>query len=206
MGNKCNYVLKQKVLTNGLCNRVKKAQFTEYAKRDFLDNGIYRKSINGETVDDIYFEYWLEGNVEDLLEAIKVNNAFYQRLKRLKTRVSNMLNKGHCLFITLTFNDETLNNTTAKQRRVMVSRFLKKHKTEYVANIDFGKKNHREHYHVLLLANKCDLSAWWRFGAVDVEHVRLHNTAKTKLSKYICKLSNHAIKETTKRSACLYSR
>lgn len=119
-----------------------------------------------------------------------------------------MLVSGNCLFLTLTFNDETLKDTSADTRRQYVRKYLKQFNCKYVANIDFGKENHREHYHAVICADKIDLSSWRIHGNINVERVRNRNIERdnTRLSKYICKLSNHAIKETTKRSSLIYSR
>ena len=92
-------------------------------------------------------------------------------------------------------------------RRKYVSRCLKKYNTLYVANIDFGKKNGREHYHAVISIDKVD-NKDWLYGDIDFKRVRNKNIEedKKRLSKYIAKLSNHAIKETTKRCCLLYSR
>jgi hypothetical protein len=78
----------------------------------------------------------------------------------------------------------------------------------YVANIDYGAKNKREHYHALINCDKIDFSNWRKYGNINAERVKNKDieSDKIKLSKYIAKLSNHAIKETTKRSCLIYSR
>lgn len=157
---------------------------------------------------DLYSYCAENGLLNELKECMKINNAEYERTKRLKNRVATMLLSGSCCFITLTFNDDTLSNTTEKQRRVAVSRYLKQYGCLYVANIDYGAKNKREHYHALINCDKIDFSAWRKYGNINAERVRNKDfeSDKTKLSKYIAKLSNHAIKETTKRSCLIYSR
>ena len=78
----------------------------------------------------------------------------------------------------------------------------------YVANIDFGAQNHREHYHAVIQCKKIDASSWHKYGAIFIEKVRNNGIGHDceRLSKYVSKLSNHAIKETTKRCSLLYSR
>jgi len=119
-----------------------------------------------------------------------------------------MLLNGQCLFLTLTFNDDTLQRTTQKERRTAVSRYLKQFNCRYVANIDFGKENGREHYHAVINCGSVCFDSWRKFGNINAERIRNKDLKadKTKLAKYICKLSNHAIKETTKRSSLIYSR
>jgi len=212
---KVDYAFKAKVLNEhyDLLNKAKKASLLDYAIHQYEDNGIIMYCLshsNGEnkTSRDLLFECIENGLKDEYLEAVKINKASYERTNRLKKRVSDMLLGGDCLFLTLTFNDDTLTNTTSKDRRCYVSRYLKQFNAKYVANIDFGSQNHREHYHALIGASNIDLSSWRKYGNINVERVRNRNIDrdKTKLSKYICKLSNHAIKETTKRSALIYSR
>ena len=110
-------------------------------------------------------------------------------------------------FLTLTFNDSILSSTSPETRRKYVRRFLKSFNCQYVGNIDFGKRNHREHFHALIGTGKIDYSLWnTRFGAINGLKVRNSTDDKARLSRYIAKLTNHAIKETTKRSVIIYSR
>lgn len=138
-------------------------------------------------------------------EAKKINNASYKRTIRLKERIHKMLNSGQCIFLTLTFSNDTLLNTTLDTRRRYVARYLKRNCIEYVANIDYGKKNDREHYHAVVLCDKVNYSDWHNIGAIKGEKVR-NNNDFMKLAKYVDKLTNHAIKETTKRNHLIYSR
>lgn len=149
-----------------------------------------------------------DGKYDVFNECLKINDASYKRTKRLKDRIASMLLDGECLFLTLTFNDDALRDTTAKQRRVAVSRYLKQFNCKYVANIDFGTKNNREHYHAIINCERVRLDSWRKYGNINVKRVRNRNidNDKTRLAKYIAKLSNHCIKETTKRSSLLYSR
>lgn len=160
---------------------------------------------------DLYRNCLESGLEREYYECVKINHATYERTKRLKERVKSMLLNGSCIFLTLTFTDTTLKDTTAEQRRKAVARYLKQHNCMYIANIDFGKdktKTMREHYHALINCDKVDFTAWRKYGNINAERVRSRNidTDKTRLSKYIAKLSNHAIKETTKRSSLMYSR
>ena len=116
-----------------------------------------------------------------------------------------MLLLGNCIFITLTFKDNVLNNTTRETRRRYITRFLKAHSSEYVANIDFGEKNHREHYHAVIMCDKLN-NKLWTYGAIDFERIKVNNDAPKRLAKYVCKLTNHAIKNTTQKNYCIYSK
>ena len=190
----------------------------DYSKSIYDSDGVVNKCLSmpkvyNETCNDLFIECTLNGLHKEYMEIEKINHASFERVKRLKDRVSTMLsNDNGAVFLTLTFNDGSLSNFTAKQRRVAVSRFLKQCECMYVANIDFGKKNHREHYHCLVNTSfiATNLLKDWscNFGGCKAEIVKNKDLGldTIKLSKYISKLVNHSIKETTRRSALIYSR
>lgn len=137
-------------------------------------------------------------------EAQKINKAFYARVKRLKNKITKMLEGGTCIFLTFTFTDEVLKKTTADTRRQKIRRFLNFYDAPYVANIDFGAKNGREHYHAIIQIDKINYSLY-DYGALNGKKIK-STSDSIKLAKYISKLTNHAIKETTKRNSIIYSR
>lgn len=125
--------------------------------------------------------------------------------QRARQKIESIIQFGNALFLTLTFTDDVLFSTTEKTRRTYVSRFLKENCIEYIANIDFGAKNGREHYHaVVSVDNKLDYLNW-KFGALNGLKIR-KNSKPIAMAKYINKLSNHATKSTTKNSKLIYSR
>lgn len=149
-------------------------------------------------------EYYMTTNPTEWHEAEKINTAFYSRVRRLKKKIAKMLENGNCIFLTFTFTDDILQKTNADTRRQKVRRFLSQYNCEYVANIDFGAKNGREHYHALIQTDKVDYNSY-DYGALNGEKVRSTNDF-VKLAKYISKLTNHAIKDTAKGSRIIYNR
>lgn len=158
-------------------------------------------------------------------ECEKIVDADKQRKKRLRKRIERIMSKGKAYFITLTFNDETLMNTDEKTRRTYATRLLKSISPDFVGNIDFGKQNGREHYHFVAYSTLLDdikyrftkkygwicsdavqLAEWSKYGFYSIKSCGSDKVDKQKLSWYISKLTNHAIKETTKRSALIFSR
>lgn len=205
-----SYVLKEH---SDLLLKAKKSTMLDYAINEYECNGvimpILRRSNNDLMTVSELRNYCIENGIKkEFLECFKINHASYKRTQRLKERIENMLLSGSCIFLTLTFNDTKLQNTTPKERRVAVSRYLKSFSSKYVANIDFGSKNHREHYHAVVCADSINYKLWNKYGYIHGQKIRNKDIKedKTKLAKYICKLSNHAIKETTKRSSLIYSR
>ena len=143
----------------------------------------------------------------DVIDVDVLRNYDNHRKKnqRARTKIESILQSGTALFLTLTFTDDVLVSTTEKTRRTYVSRFLKENCIEYIANIDFGAKNGREHYHaVVSVDNKLDYSKW-KFGALNGVKIR-KNSKPLVMAKYINKLSNHATKSTTKNSRLISSR
>lgn len=213
-----DYAYKSYVLNehSDLLIKQKRASLYEYALIQAYETGEIKYALRTHNKDygsmsDLLDYCAVNGLKNELKECFKINHAEYERTKRLKNRVATMLLNGSCIFLTLTFTDATLKETTPQQRRVAVSRYLKQYNCMYVANIDFGKdktKTMREHYHALINCDKVEFESWRRYGNINAERIRNRDieSDKTKLSKYIAKLSNHAIKETTKRSSLMYSR
>lgn len=163
------------------------------------------EDVNFNT-DEEEFSLLLEGYTEnDLKEARKINKASYKRVDRLKDRIDRYLTLGKCVFATLTFRDDVFKDTTQETRRRYVARYLKSISPYYVANIDYGKTTEREHYHAIIVIDFIRPGSW-SYGFDSYEHIRCDKLATTKLSKYVSKLTNHAIKETTKRNCYIYSR
>lgn len=157
------------------------------------------------------------------LECKKICHSFIQRRIRLMNRIQNMLidSNGELksnLFLTMTFPQTFIDRTTEKNRRKYISEFLRQFNVPYVANIDFGDNHEyidrkgkkkvataREHYHAILQAEKIDWSLY-PYGRIHIERIYTSEKSKKKLATYVAKLTNHAIKESTKRTCLLYSR
>lgn len=137
-------------------------------------------------------------------ECYRIVNADSSRRKRLRSRIESMFGKGRVVFLTLTFSDESLLTQDIYRRR-NVSRFLKTISNDFVANIDFGKTTGREHYHAVCVTDVEDF-AGWTYGFYKAQVVNKDGVDAKRLATYISKLSNHAVKETTKRNALIYSR
>lgn len=189
-----DYELRAQVIESGLVKKVKQLK----QQRNFA-------------VGTNYYDYYM---YEDLFlqcedpwsyaEAVKAARADFARNTRLKNRIRTYLDNGSCIFLTLTFTNDVLEHTSAETRRKYVLRFLKASSSFYVANIDFGAQHGREHYHAIVMCDFVPLAAW-TYGAINAQRVRQSSNPLI-MAKYISKLVNHAIKETTKRSAIIYSR
>lgn len=212
---KPNYELKAKVIENGCCKFARKYSLSLW-KLEQTNEETSEKDL-AKILNHInrYGEELTNYSEEELKEAEKVNCASYKRTKRLKDRIDYILQNKDAKFLTLTFTDEILESTTSETRRRYITRFLKSQCSLYVANIDFGGKNGREHYHavVIPLNAKIDGKDYReKCGSIDFKNVwhksneeTMENSSK-RLSKYVNKLTNHAIKETTKQNRIIYSK
>jgi len=129
----------------------------------------------------------------------------YKRRKRIEKHCKTLVNSGCALFVTLTFTDKTLNDTTREQRRRIIQRYLKDNCSHYVANVDYGGRYGREHYHAIV-SNDINLNDYHKYGAIKVQHIRKSEESLEKLSKYISKLTNHALKQDSLDTRLIFSR
>lgn len=202
-----DYKKKAEVISSGLVTTYKQVKRAEYAHGLLHTWGEKIKTdMDIVTAEEQRF-FYSQFMPDEWQEAKRVYDCHRQQTSRLKKRIERMItSSSDCTFLTLTFSDYWLSRTSPDTRRKYVSRFLKANATEYVANIDFGGKNGREHYHAVTNARINPKN--WIYGNLDVKPVRYNPDCKSslKLAKYVAKLTNHAIKETTKRCALIYSR
>ena len=199
-----DYAKKADVIRSGLCITEKQVSRAFYAQHVLDTTGEYVYSeMDTQRAEELQLFHRMF-NLENWEEARRINHASRARINRLKKRIASMLKNGECLFLTLTFTDEVLAKTTEDTRRQAVRRYLKSFGVPYVANIDFGKKNGREHYHAVIQTYHVDYAAY-TYGAINGERIRSVEDY-VKLSKYVAKLTNHAIKETNKRQVIIYSK
>ena len=200
-----DYKRKSELLKDGtMIAEVKRIRKSEFAAYVFATTGeLIYSAYDSETV----FQKRLElCNNPDFQECEKILHAQSTRSSRLRSRIEHIITGyENATFCTLTFTDEYLASTSPQTRRVYVTRYLKEQSggLPYVANIDFGKKNGREHFHAVC-AFRLDPKQW-ECGHLDIRKIR-DSSKPLKLAKYISKLTNHAIKETAKRNAAIYSR
>ena len=200
--------LKQIILENKLHREVGELSLKGYRLYQREQNGLYYPTL-------INYSYQeLENEKKEFVNlygyktykiATNLNHASYKRTARLKERIREAVASGSAWFITITFSPETLAKTNEKTRRAYVSRWLKSLTSFYVANIDYGLKNEREHYHAVITSDQRPPKTW-SYGFVDILKVATSEIDTKRISKYISKLTNHAIKNTTKSKRIIYSR
>lgn len=152
---------------------------------------------------------------EDMARVCKnLDDARYHRAKRARKRIGCSVLSGNAFFLTLTFRDEVFTNTNEETRRRYVSRALRDIGEKYIANIDYGSKREREHYHAIVEPKSDRLASWnngrrkyenvpdlreWinNYGFVTIEPIGSTEEDMRKVAKYTAKLGAHAVKEST---------
>lgn len=140
--------------------------------------------------------------------ASALNKSKQEKKHRVKLFISALLEKP-CLFLTITFNDSHLNNTTYQTRRQEIYRYLGSFGVPYVANIDYGSKNEREHYHALIQIDKLPTGYecfWVKKNRGSIYALRVERPNEKKLAEYILKFTNHATKQTTRNARPIFSK
>lgn len=135
----------------------------------------------------------------------------YQKVSRIKQHFVWLLQKKkYFYFVTFTFDDEHI-KLCDRSRKDLIKKSLYSFDNEiyYILNIDYGKQTERLHYHAIIGTNRCSdfnqhlLDNYPCF--IKVENIRLDKNSIIKLPKYLNKLSNHAVKRSTRNSRILYN-
>lgn len=159
---------------------------------------IYKTSLNTDWCD-----YVFKNRSNDLYDcAFLLLQSKKKKAQKVKEKIAELVLNNNAIFLTLTFRDDVLESTSPETRRRYVARFLKSVSGQYAANIDFSPEINREHYHAVI-TKRIDLNTW-RYGFAFAEKVRCHNSDLSRVSKYISKLTNHALKIGATR--LIYSR
>lgn len=179
---------------------IKKQYYFDTLERvlDFESGIVYET-----TFDNRWSEYLRENHNNDFVCcALSICDSRRRKAKKVREKISNIVLNNNAVFLTLTFTDKVFETTSQETRRRYVARYLKSQSSEYVANIDFSPDIGREHYHAVI-TKRADLNAW-QYGFSFAEQVRAHDRDLKRISKYITKLTAHALKVDATR--LIYSR
>lgn len=142
--------------------------------------------------DIVLYDMYIDSFHEKLCSLFSSNRN--KKCKRYADKVKQLLISSDCVFGTLTLRDCELDIDEEIQRK-RIQRFFKKLNCRYICNIDFGWENERKHYHFIADVRHidCDL---WKYGFAYIEPIK--NKKEFSLADYINKMTNHAVKQTTK--------
>lgn len=192
--SKYDVAFKRKVLEDKIdtfyIKEKKKAYYDSIERVVIKEDGeVITRFVNGCLFD--FMEYCKEVPTLDCAQRLQKSKK--DKTSKVKKKIEDLVKSGNAIFITLTFTDDTLQKTSVETRRRYVSRYLKANSKNYVANIDFGAKNGREHYHAVV-DKDIKFESWYKYGAINVERVRTQEDDLTRVARYVSKLSYHALK------------
>ena len=138
-------------------------------------------------------------------------SARYHKVSRIKQHLVWLYHhKKNIYFITFTFSDENLKKCDRTKKDMIKKSLLSFDEDIYIIlNIDYGKKNEREHYHCIVGTDSdLDLRTFLQLVYPDIiwcQNVNFSSDSISQLPKYLNKLTNHAIKNTTKNSRIYFN-
>lgn len=148
---------------------------------------------------------------EEDIEIERKLKARYNKVSRIKQHFIYMvMNKKNLYFLTFTFDDKYIKKCDRTKKDLIKNLLIEIDFNSYIIlNVDYGSQTERQHYHCIYGTNK-DLNLK---SILDkyypcfsyTEKIRLDNSSINKISKYINKLSNHAIKDSTKGSRIYFN-
>lgn len=142
----------------------------------------------------------------DMTHFPQIQRAIENRKAKVKRTRRYIYSMAQCFdelyFVTLTWTDDVLSSTTERTRHRYVQSFLNLHTRDYYANVDYGEKNDREHYHAVVAWNHEIPCPVWQYGHYEYKKIRLNYGSKSisKISKYVNKIVLHANKLTCGKS------
>lgn len=162
----------------------------------------YIAFLNGEVIEE-----------NPILERLLDNRN--KKVNRIKKRITilSARYKKYVYFCTFTFDDDLLKKSHRTRKRAILNALYSFDKDiMFLMNPDFGKKNHRLHFHAIIGTNfNQDLRKHLKLYYPCLSSCdRVYFDSKrhlTQVSKYINKLSNHATKDTSRayRVICNFS-
>ena len=194
-----NYELKSRLLSDGT--------YDLYIKWSRANNMYYLLVSYGTDYPSEFIPY-LNIDIYSILTDVEIReckrifDAWRSRTVMLRKRIALMI-PHDCIFLTLTFTDDVLRSTSSDTRRRYIVKFLSQFKSPCIANKDYGKENGREHYHAIIQLSYIDYSMY-DYGAINGERIVVGEYTDVRVAKYISKLTNHAIKDTTRQSRLIY--
>lgn len=181
----------------------KVAVFRRFKKTEYKEGRLNQDSARS-------FHIWLKDICEDkdFYMADCLINARRKKKERVKKKITHLVGEGSSLFLTLTFRDNVFQKTSKETRRTYVRRYLKQYSDNYIANIDYGDENGREHYHAVVDGIRdLNFNDWYKsYGAIKMRHIKTKEQQADIISSYITKLTNHTIKNSTNNERLIYSR
>lgn len=193
---------RKELIDNKSMELCKQIQYCQRYKQNYFDFKSGEMVLDVETADNLFF---MLKNDKDFSDCLKIIHSDSSRYNRLYKRIMKYFEIGDCLFLTLTFRDDVLESTDKKTRRVYVRRFLKEFSNAFLANIDYGAKTGREHYHALIVYPDPSMLAAWSYGFSNAKRCIYDAESGVRLANYILKIANHFVKDSVGSDRLIYS-
>lgn len=217
-------------------NLLRDSRYYDYARYRFAENKVLYNAGNDTYYDKYLEakDKLCDFTPEEIKACRQLFDCNRQRASRLKKKIVNWSKRGFVYFVTFTFNDDAFFRSSSLTRRDAVCRYLSDRDVVYAANLDFGGEFEREHYHAIICSEKeipgkyvfhkskkgkvnCYLESDFLQRWIDIYGYAtlqgpifrddcFDNKNASKVSKYVSKCANHALKETAKSPRLLYSR
>lgn len=127
--------------------------------------------------------------------------ARYHKVSRIKQDLVYLICRHSFIwFCTFTYDNYYI-NCCERTKKDLIKKVLNHEDFKYLMNKDYGSKTEREHYHVILATNyNVDIHLFLKehypcFSSAQRVNTTLNDVKR--LSKYINKLTNHCIKDST---------
>lgn len=135
----------------------------------------------------------------------------YNKVSRIKRHMLYMYHRKKFLyFITFTFDNKYINKCDRTKKDLIKKCLLKYDKDiYYILNVDYGSQTKRQHYHAIVGSDRYfSLKGFLQLEYpcfTWCEKIRFDNSSFKTIPKYINKLTNHAIKESTRSSRIVFN-
>lgn len=188
--------IKKTIITSQLDIIKRQCDYLEY-KTIMSNNGVVNnKYLKSKII--------IDNLTKDQLRVIEnLNRGRQRRVKTLKDYIQRyVFNKAenNAYFGTLTLDDNNINKSIDTLKKY-IKRHLKKYCKTIVLNIDYGSQNDRLHFHCVILCDDIEaLKNDYNLGFTLFKPINTTENDKKKISKYINKLTYHAIKSSTPNS------
>lgn len=195
---------------SSLVNKIERANFVmkrydlgqEFEK---LDNDLY--IVKGISYEESYiYKHDLLSNYIDsnfYKKIINFNRNMSSKKRRCRAKLEEMCkNFNYVYFMTYQLYDDVLALKDETQKK-LVSKWLKGKSNMYVLNVDYGDLKGRKHFHAVFGTN--DKIPYKSLESnITLKLIPNKLDDKERISKYITKLSAHAVKISTKNQRLTY--
>lgn len=132
----------------------------------------------------------------------RILSSRYMKVSRLKKDIVYLFHtKKYVWFLTFTFDDNYIIKCD-RTKRDLIKHSLQYSDFKYILNVDYGSRTEREHYHCILGTDEdINLKYYLKWNYPCFTDARLCSTSeedKKRLTKYLNKLTNHCLKDSTK--------